>query len=167
MMTSYLLIVSYLLSVDGEEIVRDTQKKYLDFLLKDVGKDCVIEVAKDGQQALEKIHARGGEYKLILLDAKISGVLSSLDLYNILKRDYPNQSKRIVWVAGWAEEIEQLLQKEKFSCLRKPFQISQFRKAVAPYLYQNMDNAVYCDLPDTVYGSATTKLLNSTSVFVH
>lgn len=112
-----------ILVVDDESVVRD----FLNRLFKALS--LRFTLAEDAQKALELASAQ--RFDLVFLDLRMPK-MNGLELYNELKKIYPNFF--CVFMTGYASAEQSLFENAKRDgavCLKKPFEdISQIKEAI-------------------------------------
>lgn len=122
-----------ILIVDDEEIVRDIERRVAELAGEELNIRVNIEEGKDGREAVERIKVKEGKYKLVLLDVRMP-YKDGRDVYSEIKRDYPFQAKKIVFVTGTPDDIEDITENEKVRYIQKPFHLDLFLNRVKDYL---------------------------------
>jgi signal transduction histidine kinase len=88
-----------------------------------------VEVATDGQMALEMLQRRG--YDLIVTDTKMP-VLDGLEFYGELERRFPQLRHRVIFVTGDVldQDKRNVLAATGALCLAKPFDLDEVLRVV-------------------------------------
>ncbi len=118
------------LVVDDEEWIRELTQA----LLEQDG--YVVEAVGGGEGALEALRRRN--FDVIVTDWKMPG-LNGLQLYERLATSDPAAARRVLFMSGDVinDVFDDFLNRHGKTCLSKPFQIDEFRAAVAKVLAGN------------------------------
>lgn len=115
------------LIVEDDEIARSLVKSYIEAYVdsKDNFGEFSIDFACDGQEAVNTIVSRQGNFSLILLDVKMPA-MSGIDVYNFMQQNFPALANKTLWITGYSLDLEDFLLAKKLPHLTKPFDLSAF-----------------------------------------
>lgn len=113
-----------ILIVDDEEIIRE-------FLFEVLGEDYDIQVAMDGDEAIEKL--KTSKFDLIITDLKMPRV-SGEEVVKFARETDPNS--KVIVISGYSSlyTVSQSVNNGAYAFLSKPFSIKE--------LLQTVDNAM-------------------------
>ena len=112
--------------VEDEEIVIDLIKGVLE------GENIVIDSARNGEEALEKIAS--SRYELIVCDIKMPR-MSGIAFYNEVKALNPGLAKKVIFITGDpSSETIDFLNETGNEFITKPFKVDKFRARVFEFL---------------------------------
>lgn len=112
--------------VEDEEIVIDLIKGVLE------GENIVIDSARNGEEALEKIAS--SRYELIVCDIKMPR-MSGIAFYNEVKALNPDLAKKVIFITGDpSSETIDFLNETGNEFITKPFKVDKFRARVFEFL---------------------------------
>jgi CheY-like chemotaxis protein len=102
------------LLVDDEPAIRSAAKVMLRYLGYEV------DLGVDGLEAIEKVRARGGNYRFVLMDMTMPNVTGH-DAFKIIHNQYP--SLAVILMSGYSDDFAKNIFKEDqpTAFLRKPF----------------------------------------------
>lgn len=124
-----------ILIVDDEEMLRKLETRYIvNFMKKNDVSDYAIDTAEYGQQAVDKIKTKQGKYDLIVLDVRMPGEFSGLDVYQFIKQNFAGQTEAVLWVTGYADDLENFFNSRDIPHITKPFDIRIFHSKIKKYL---------------------------------
>ncbi len=114
---------------DRHILVVDDEEKVVFFLresLEDLGQEFVVDAARSGEQALEKIEAQ--RFDLVITDLRMPGI-DGLELLEMVKERSPN-TRLILMTAYGSDEVEAEARRlEIYEYLTKPFHVSDLIEA--------------------------------------
>ncbi|MGB7431973.1 MAG: response regulator [Ahrensia sp.] len=89
-----------------------------------------VDQASDGDEALERIEARGGDYDLVLSDIRMPA-MDGITMAKQAVKDYPDL--KILLMTGFAEQREQAKDVSRIviDVVSKPFSLADIRAAVS------------------------------------
>ncbi len=115
-----------ILIVEDEEIVIDLIRGVLE------GENIVIDSARNGEEALEKIASN--RYELIVCDIKMPK-MSGIVFYNEVKALNPGLAKKVIFITGDpSSETIDFLKETGNEFITKPFKVDKFRARVFEFL---------------------------------
>ena len=119
-------------SADRRILVVDDDPEVLDLLVAMIATEGhKADTASDGNAALAKIAAR--EYDLILCDIIMPGI-DGAGVYDALQRRWPHLLGRLVFISGYADALDERLQKfislNGVPIISKPFKRAQISEAI-------------------------------------
>ncbi len=115
-----------ILIVEDEDIVIDLIKGVLE------GENIVIDSARNGEEALEKIASN--RYELIVCDIKMPK-MSGIAFYNEVKALNPGLAKKVIFITGDpSSETIDFLKETGNEFITKPFKVDKFRARVFEFL---------------------------------
>ena len=115
------------LVVDDESVVAHTLKVLLQ------GEHDLV-VAQSGAEALELLRQEGATattYDVILCDLMMPG-MTGMELFEVLRREYPVLSKRVVFMTGGVSmlRVNEFLESVPNAKFEKPFDIAELRRTL-------------------------------------
>lgn len=112
-----------ILIVDDEAYLVDLMKE---ILLNDVDSDIVTSTS--GPEALQML---GGDdvFDLVITDIRMPET-SGMDIYEFLRTKKMEKKVLMVTADPYSQDIARFLKKNKVECLKKPFQLMEFKKKV-------------------------------------
>lgn len=112
-----------ILIVDDEAFLVDLMKE---ILLNDVDSDIVTSTS--GPEALQML---GGDdvFDLVITDIRMPET-SGMDIYEFLRTKKMEKKVLMVTADPYSQDIARFLKKNKVECLKKPFQLMEFKKKV-------------------------------------
>ena len=115
------------LVVDDETVVAHTLKVLLQ------GEHDLV-VAQSGAEALELLHQEPAEtpsYDVILCDLMMPG-MTGMELFEVLRREYPALSKRVVFMTGGVSmmRVSEFLESVPNAKFEKPFDVAELRRTL-------------------------------------
>ncbi len=115
------------LVVDDEEQIRMMLCEWL------VGLGCRVELAEDGEKAIEKIES--AEYDCIICDMKMPNVTGE-DVFLFLEQKFPRLLRRILFSTGdvVGMNTHAFLERKNCAYMEKPFEFSEFMEKVSVML---------------------------------
>lgn len=124
-----------ILIVDDEKMLRKLEKLYIfNFMKKYDISDYAIDTAEYGQQAIDKIKTKQGKYDLILLDVRMPGKFNGLDVYQFIKKNFTEQLEAVLWVTGYADDLENFFYSKDIPHITKPFNMQLYHSKIKKYL---------------------------------
>lgn len=108
-----------ILIVDDEPNIRSGMARGL----KSAG--TVIDTAADGQEAIQKL--RSESYQLILVDLRLPGQLSGLDLVSLAKEQHPQTTVIVITAHGSVEYAVEAMRRGAFDFINKPVDLDVIR----------------------------------------
>jgi two-component system cell cycle sensor histidine kinase/response regulator CckA len=115
------------LVVDDESVVAHTLKVLLQ------GEHDLV-IAESGAEALELLHGEAGNpppYDVILCDLMMPG-MTGMELFEVLRREYPILSSRVVFMTGGVSmmRVSEFLESVPNAKFEKPFDIAELRRCL-------------------------------------
>ncbi|MCX6583298.1 MAG: HDOD domain-containing protein [Candidatus Aminicenantes bacterium] len=112
-----------ILIVDDEAYLVDLMKE---ILLNDVDLDIVTSTS--GPEALQMLQGDDG-FDLVITDIRMPEI-SGMDIYEFLRTKKMEKKVIMVTADPYSQDIYKFLKKTKVECLKKPFQLMDFKKKV-------------------------------------
>ncbi len=109
-------------------LVVDDEKGIIDVLRIMLRKECVVEFAMNGREALDKL--RDESFSAIISDIKMP-VMDGIEFYTKAVEEYPYTRQRFLFLSGYSStEHARFFEKNNLKCLSKPSQMKDIKMAV-------------------------------------
>lgn len=116
-------------SMQEKVLVVDDEKGIIDVLKIMLRKECVVEFAMNGREALDKL--RGDKsFAAIISDIKMP-VMDGIEFYTKAVEEYPDTRTKFLFLTGFSSvEHTKFFEKNNLKCLSKPSQMKDIKRAV-------------------------------------
>ncbi|MDI3542494.1 MAG: hypothetical protein PWP57_97 [Candidatus Atribacteria bacterium] len=111
-----------ILVVDDEESLREMLQEFLE------GEGMLVELAQNGQEALEKL--RSLNLDLVLLDLRMPGI-SGIEILQEIKKEEPDLPVVVITAYGSVDNAVETLKMGAFDFITKPFKLEELRNAIS------------------------------------
>ena len=116
-------------------LVVDDNEPILELLHSFLSREGVVEIAKNGEEALKM--AANRYYAVIISDIDMP-IMSGIDFYESLKKTHPNVGNRFIFISGSQDQGRlEYFKTEKASFMAKPFTFMDIRREVHNVIDRN------------------------------
>jgi CheY-like chemotaxis protein len=115
-------------SMQEKVLVVDDEKGIIDVLRIMLKKECGVEFAMNGKEALEKL--RDQSFAAIISDIKMP-IMDGIEFYTKAVEEYPYTRTKFLFLTGFSSvEHTKFFEMNNLKCLSKPSQMKDIKKAV-------------------------------------
>ncbi len=122
-----------ILAVDDEGTVQNILTAFIKRYLDEKGLEGEIKTLSDPVQSLFELSTNGDQYHAILLDVRLPK-LTGDEIYNSLIHVNPGLLERVVFITGYADDLNRRFPDRTLNILEKPFRYQDFMEKIATVL---------------------------------